>query len=60
MEQPKPPAGLCNQCAHQRVVTTARGPVYSLCERSRLEPDRYARYPRLPVHQCPGFEPSGR
>jgi hypothetical protein len=37
-------------------VPTTRGAVFSLCERSRSEPDRYARYPRLPVERCDGFE----
>ncbi|HEY7965623.1 MAG TPA: hypothetical protein VID68_01215 [Solirubrobacteraceae bacterium] len=54
---PRPPAGLCDRCAHQRIVETTRGPVYSLCLRSREEPDSYPRYPRLPVLECPGFEP---
>jgi hypothetical protein len=56
-----PPAGLCADCRHQRLVPTTRGTVYSLCERSRSEPERYPRYPRLPVRECAGFEPvSGR
>jgi hypothetical protein len=52
-----PPAGLCDRCRHQQVVGTTRGTVYSLCRRSRAEPDRYARYPRLPVLRCAGYEP---
>jgi hypothetical protein len=31
--------------------------VFSLCRRSRAEPDRFPRYPRLPVLRCPGYEP---
>jgi hypothetical protein len=45
---------------HQRLVPTTRGAVFSLCERSRSEPERYPRYPRLPVVRCAGFEPAGR
>jgi hypothetical protein len=30
--------------------------VFSLCERSRTEPDEFPRYPRLPVLECRGFE----
>jgi len=56
---PAPPAGLCASCRHQRVVRTTRGSSYSLCERSR-EDDRYPRYPRLPVVECPGHEPPER
>jgi hypothetical protein len=49
-------AGLCDSCRHQRLVPNTRGSVFSLCERSRAEPD-FPRYPRLPVLRCPGFEP---
>jgi hypothetical protein len=31
--------------------------VFSLCRRSRTEPERFPRYPRLPVERCPGYEP---
>jgi hypothetical protein len=51
-----PPAGLCNSCVHQRVVRTTRGSVFSLCQRSKAEPDRFPRYPRLPVTACVGYE----
>ena len=50
------PAGLCDSCRHQRLVHTTRGSTFSLCERSRTEPDRYPRYPRLPVTACRGHE----
>ena len=52
------PRGLCDRCTHQRLVPTTRGSVFSLCERSRDEPERYPRYPRLPVLRCDGFEPA--
>jgi hypothetical protein len=51
----RPPAGLCDSCAHQRLIHNTRGSTFSLCERSRTEP-QYPRYPRLPVGQCPGWE----
>jgi hypothetical protein len=51
-----PPPGLCGVCRHSRTVTTARGSHFRLCQRSVTDP-RYARYPALPVVQCPGFEP---
>jgi hypothetical protein len=54
---PLPPAGLCNVCVHQQIVRTTRGSVFSLCRRSRDEPERFPRYPRLPVTGCPGYEP---
>ena len=49
-------AGLCDTCVHQRVVKNTRGSTFSLCRRSKTEPDRYPRYPRLPVTECPGYE----
>ena len=54
--QAAPLAGLCDRCRHQQVVRNTRGSVFSLCRRSRDEPERYPRYPRLPVGSCPGFE----
>ena len=48
--------GLCDSCLHQRLVPNTRGSVFSLCERSRTDPD-YPRYPRIPVSRCIGFEP---
>ncbi|WP_210492647.1 hypothetical protein [Patulibacter sp. SYSU D01012] len=50
------PFGLCDACAHQRLVGNTRGSTFSLCGRSRTD-DRYPRYPRMPVLACPGFEP---
>ncbi|HEU5253975.1 MAG TPA: hypothetical protein VFU16_11690 [Solirubrobacterales bacterium] len=58
MASSRPPAGLCDSCAHQRLVPNTRGSVFSLCERSREDP-AYARYPRLPVLSCPGWERAG-
>jgi hypothetical protein len=55
-----PNAGLCNRCRHQQVVATTRGSRFSLCLRSKAEPERFPRYPRLPVTRCAGFEPAQR
>ena len=52
----RPPAGLCDSCRHQRVIRNTRGSEFSLCERSRAEPERYPRYPRVPVTACAGHE----
>jgi hypothetical protein len=51
----RPPAGLCDDCRHQRIIRTTRGSAFSLCERSRSEPE-FPRYPRVPVTECRGFE----
>ena len=48
------PAGLCDNCVHQQLVHTTRGSTFSLCKRSKTDPD-YPKYPRLPVLQCPGY-----
>jgi len=51
----RPDAGLCDRCRHQRVIRNTRGSEFSLCERSRTEPE-FPRYPRLPVLECRGFQ----
>jgi hypothetical protein len=49
-------SGLCGKCVHVKVVSSARGSAFYLCERAKSDP-RYAKYPRLPVLRCPGFAP---
>jgi hypothetical protein len=56
---PKPDAGLCDSCRHQRLVPNTRGSMFSLCERSKADP-AYPRYPRLPVSACPGYQRRGQ
>jgi hypothetical protein len=56
IESEVPGAGICNVCRHQQVVRTTRGSAFSLCRRARDEPERFPRYPRIPVTGCPGFE----
>jgi hypothetical protein len=51
----RPGAGLCDHCRWQRVVRNTRGSVFSLCEKAKVDP-RFAKYPRLPVLRCSGFE----
>lgn len=48
--------GLCAACAHQQIVRNTRGSVFSLCRRSREDPE-FPRYPRIPVRDCRGYEP---
>lgn len=50
-----PAAGLCDRCRHQRLIRNTRGSVFSLCERSKTDPD-FPRYPRVPVTSCRGFQ----
>ena len=51
-------AGLCDSCVHQKLISTTRGSVFSMCLRHRSEPERFPKYPRLPVTACAGYEPS--
>jgi hypothetical protein len=60
IESHPPEAGLCNSCVHQQLVPNTRGSVFSLCRRSRDEPERFPRYPRLPVAACPGYDEGPR
>jgi hypothetical protein len=48
-------AGLCDSCAHQRLVKNTRGSRFSLCERSKTQPE-FPKYPRVPVLECRGYE----
>ena len=48
-------AGLCDSCEHQKLIRSGRGSVFSMCLRHRTEPERYPKYPRLPVLACAGY-----
>ena len=50
--------GLCDTCVHQKLIRNSRGSTFSMCLRHRSEPERFPKYPRLPVLACPGYEPS--
>jgi hypothetical protein len=49
--------GLCSICCHARAIRSAKGSEFWLCERSQTDA-RFAKYPRLPVRTCEGFERS--
>ena len=49
--------GCCADCVHPKLTVTRRGTAYLRCLRAEWDP-RLPRYPRLPVEECPGFEPS--
>lgn len=51
-----PASGLCAHCRYVRRIESARGSVFLLCERSRVDA-RLPKYPRLPVLRCVGFDP---
>jgi hypothetical protein len=48
-------AGLCADCSYARRVESDRRSLFFMCERSKNDP-RYAKYPPLPVIQCPGYK----
>jgi len=37
------------------VIRNTRGSSFSMCERSKADA-RFAKYPRLPVERCPGYD----
>jgi len=51
-------AGLCATCSHVRLVESAKGSVFVLCTLSNTD-SRFAKYPRLPVLACIGYEGRG-
>ena len=51
-----PRVGLCAHCAHARIVRSARGSEFYLCQLS-FDDHRFPRYPPLPVLRCDGYHP---
>jgi hypothetical protein len=49
------PIGLCATCRHMRVVENTRGSTFYRCRRAETDP-HFAKYPRLPVLRCAGYE----
>jgi hypothetical protein len=47
--------GLCTACSQARTIRSAKSSEFWLCERSKRD-SRFAKYPRLPVLACVGFE----
>jgi hypothetical protein len=51
-----PEGGLCDSCRHCKRVVSGRGSVFRMCLRHDAEPERFPKYPRLPVVRCAGYE----
>jgi hypothetical protein len=51
--------GLCTSCKHVRRISSELGSVFFLCRLSAVDP-RFAKYPRLPVLSCSGYENMSR
>jgi hypothetical protein len=52
---PEERVGLCADCVYGHSMKSDRGSVFLLCELSRKD-QRFAKYPKLPVLSCPGYE----
>jgi hypothetical protein len=50
-----PRFGLCDRCAHQKLIKSGRGSVFSMCQLGLKDPD-WPKYPPMPVSACPRFE----
>lgn len=48
-------SGLCEHCRHARRIESDRGSVFLMCKLS-FEDSRFAKYPRLPVLVCGGYQ----
>lgn len=48
-------AGLCADCIHAQRIRSDRGSEFILCGLSATDPS-FAKYPRLPVVECPGYK----
>jgi len=51
--------GLCRDCHYGRIVASAKGSHFVLCERSLIEA-HYDKYPATPVLECDGYLPADR
>ena len=54
-EKARVPPGLCGDCRHAHRIESDRGSVFVRCELALADP-RFAKYPRLPVLRCAGYE----
>lgn len=52
-----PELSLCKHCALVRIVTTATGSTFYLCQLA-AEDSRFAKYPPQPVVHCAGYSPT--
>ena len=62
MSTPQPPSkqnphfGLCADCQHARIIESAAGSHFLLCQLSHSDPS-FPKYPRLPILACAGYFP---
>ena len=53
--RPRLESGLCRDCMHSRRMESDRGSIFLMCELSFKDP-QFAKYPRLPVLVCSGYQ----
>jgi len=47
-------AGLCATCRHPKLITSAKGGVFILCQAHQFS-HKLPKYPPLPVTKCSGY-----
>ena len=55
-EEARAHAGLCADCRFSRAIRSDRGAMFFQCAKSFEDP-RFAKYPRLPMRDCTGYDP---
>lgn len=50
-----PLVGLCAACRHAKIIHSAKGSVFIMCNLAKTDP-HYNKYPLLPMLHCRGFE----
>lgn len=49
------PTSICHTCRHLRTTSNARGSVFMMCEKAKVD-ERFPKYPPQPVGKCAGWE----
>ena len=52
-----PRLGLCADCLNARLIESAKGSQFLLCQLSQSDPS-FSKYPRLPILACAGYSPN--
>lgn len=47
--------GLCSDCRFTKAIVSGKGSQFFLCLRAEID-SHFSKYPRLPMHQCSGYE----
>lgn len=48
--------GLCDTCINAKLIHTTRSSVFLMCQLHKID-DRFPKYPRTPIVECPGYRP---